>query len=147
MARTVETELRIELICDLMRQWAYDKNARKRLAAEWSVSEDWVTDLAVVARDRVLGEYDPNQMKLDAAMALRMIMLQSMRSDDPKERSNAIKAADTLAKLTGANAPVKSEVKVSGDDQQLAGRLASLIAGGPSTEDPGKPDGGGAPEG
>jgi hypothetical protein len=131
-----ETLAKVERICDLMRLWKYDAKARKQLAGEWKCTEDWVTDLAAEARDKVLGEYDAGQMKLDAAMVLRRMMLESMTSDDPKERRNAIAAAETLAKLTGANAAQKIDATVTGDDSQLMGRLAALLAEGEEGEDP-----------
>lgn len=109
MAHTPETNLRILRIVEMMREWKYNAKARRELASEWGVTEDWVTDLACEARDIVLAEFSADQVKVDAGQVLRKIMLSASEGANPQEVRNAIEAAKTLASLVGANAPAKSE--------------------------------------
>lgn len=108
------TELKIVHIMDLMREFQWSGKVRKALASEWSVTEEWVTDLATVASKRVLAEVtDKSAVKCDAGMAMRKILHEGVTSTDPRARRNAIEAAKTWAALAGANEAAKVEAAIT----------------------------------
>jgi len=121
MPHTAATELKLEKIMSLMREWKYDPSARRALSKEWNCTEDWVTDLASEASKRVLAEVqNPDHVKLNVGLAMIKILRDGLESFDAKDRRNAIEAAKTWAAMVGVNAPHKSEIAITDGDASPA---------------------------
>ena len=110
MARTAVTEGRIEHIANLMRrlEWHTGKSGRA-LAKKWDLSLSSLEKLSAVASKQVRAEIvDPEEVTITVAAALDRVMREAL---DDGDRRSVIQAAATWARIVGADAPSRHEVK------------------------------------
>jgi hypothetical protein len=104
MARAAITEARIARIAGMMRRldWRTGESAPE-LAAEWKLSRSAVEKLSAEASRRVRAELaDRREVTTVVTAALARVLHDAVAAGD---RRNAIRAAETWARIAGAIAP------------------------------------------
>lgn len=110
------TETRIAEIMGLVRSWKWQRDSRAvaRHARKWSLSEDYVRDLANEAKRRVYAEVtDPTAVSGNVATAMSAIVAEGMAHEGKGKaqmRRLAVDAGKALAQIVGAMAPQRHEV-------------------------------------
>jgi hypothetical protein len=108
MARAAVTEARIAHIAGMMRRLAWRTGeSAPELAADWKLSRSAVEKLSAEASRRVRAELaDPGEVTTIVTSALARVLHDALAAGD---RRNAIRAAETWARIAGAVAPPRRD--------------------------------------
>lgn len=110
MRRRAVTESRIAHIAQMMRrlEWRTGESG-PALATQWGLSTSSLEKLAAEASKQVRAELgDPDEVRRLTTAALTKVLHDAIASGDPR---TVIRAAETLARIVGAVAPARHDIR------------------------------------
>jgi hypothetical protein len=125
---------RVEAIAQTMRDGTFRHGVTlPAFRAKWGLCQQRVGELSTLAAKKVRAEHDPDIVAAKGFSALERIADNAMADDDIESRKLALKAYDTWLVRSGAAAPTKATVAVTGDlsqltDEQLEARKSEVLA-------------------
>lgn len=124
----VETEARVNHVCDMMRNLTFRTgDTARELAVTWGLSLCRVQEITLEAHDRVTAEVlDPNNVRRNMGSALNKIIVDATTSNKAEDKRLLIQAAKVLAILTGSNAPTRIVVREEPLEKMSDERLEEL---------------------
>lgn len=125
--------MRIEECAKLMRQAEWRTGVTVRvLAKKWGVTPKHARKISAKASRRVAGELDAESAKVFVNHALERVVVDGLKSHDPKDRANVVNAGKALAALVGAQAPVRIKHELEGyermTEEEREAELKRLVA-------------------
>lgn len=127
-AGRVETETRINHVCEMMRNLTYRTgDTARELAVTWGLSLDRTQAITLEAHNRITAEVlDPVNVRRNMGSALNKIMVDATTSNKAEDKRLLIQAAKVLGILTGSNAPTRIVVREEPLEKMSDERLEEL---------------------